>query len=211
MEESVVEPVDHHEVVVALNAFMREREQTHTALDYALKEFTTRLFAALEHALSTLAGAGVPGVGKYRRLAHPSGGHEGFQMMIEEWSIIFVPLPGFARPNPLDEARIPAAQFKDPCARIAVFLTDHPQTRAFYDFLIFQDGSWFAWGYGWPKQQSDIESTDFEALAMDLIYSFIKDIFRTWHTRDETVLAAALDAKRRCFVFGLPGEEMQGL
>ncbi|MEW6578312.1 MAG: hypothetical protein AB1435_03865 [Chloroflexota bacterium] len=205
-----MEASDHHEVVAALNALMREREQTRAALDYALKEFSTRLFAALERALGALVEAGVPGVGKYRRLPHPSGGREGFLMLIEEWNIILMPLQGFARPNLLDDARIPAAQFKEPCARIAVFLTDNPQASAFYDFLIFQDGSWFAWGYGWPKQQSDIESTDFESLAMDLVYSFIKDIYRTWHTRDETALAAALDAKRRCFFFGLPGEERQG-
>ena len=202
---------DQQEVVAALKALMREREQTVAALDHALKEFSARLFAALESALGEMAAAGVPGVGKCRRLAHPGGsGLEGFQIFIEEWSIILMPLPGFARPNPLDDARVAAVLFKEPCARIAVFLTDNPQTSAFYDFLIFQDGSWFAWGYGWPKQQSDIESTDFEALAMELIYSFIKDIFRTWQTRDATALAAALDAKRRCFSFGLPGEERQG-
>jgi len=205
-----VDASDHHEAIAALNALMRERDQARAALDYALKEFSTRLFTALEHALDALVKAGVPGVGKYRHLAHPSGGREGFQMFIEEWSIILMPLPGLARPNLLDEARIPAAQFKEPCARIAVFLADNPQASAFYDFLIFQDHSWFAWGYGWPKQQSDIENTDFETLAMDLVYSFVKDIYRTWHTRNETALAAALDAKRRCFSFGLPGEERQG-
>jgi len=202
---------DLEEVVAAIGAIMRERDQSRTTLDRALQEFSTRLFAALEGALNALAQAGVPGVGRYRRLAHPAGGgREGFQLFIDEWSIILMPLQGVARPNALDEARIPSVQFKERCARIAVFLTDNPQASAFYDFLIFQDRSWFAWGYGWPKQQSDIESTDFDALAMELIYSFIKDLYQTWHTRDETALAAALDAKRRCFTFGLPGEERQG-
>ena len=66
-------------------------------------------------------------------------------------AIIFVPMLSFARPNPADEARIPPIQFKELCGRIAVFLTDDPQGKAFYDFIIFQDESWFAWGYGWPK------------------------------------------------------------
>lgn len=202
---------DRQEVIEILNALMRQREQTFATLEEALREFSSRLFAALERALTDIAQAGVPGLGKYRRLAHPAGGREGFQMFIEEWSIIFIPLQGFARPNPLDEARIPTVQFKEPCARIAVFLTDNPQGSAFYDFLILQDGSWFAWGYGWPRQQSDIENTDFDALAMELIHSFTKDIFKTWHTRSNTQLAAALDARKRCYVFGLPGEELQGL
>ena len=113
---------------------------------------------------------------------HPAGGgREGLRIFIGDWSIIFVPLTGFARPNALDQARIPSAQFKEHCARIGVFLTDDPNGHAFYDFIIFADGSWFAWGYGWPKQQADIESTDFEALAGELLYSFVRDIFLTWN------------------------------
>ncbi len=207
-----MDSADRQEAIEILNSMMRQREQTRAVLEETLHDFSTRLFTALEQALTEIAQAGVPGLGKYRRLAHPAGGgREGFQMFIEDWSIIFIPLLGFARPNVLDEARIPSVQFKEPCARIAVFLTDNPQGNAFYDFLILQDRSWFAWGYGWPRQQSDIESTDFEALALELIVSFAKDIFKTWHTRGNTQLAAALDAKKRCYTFGLPGEELQGI
>lgn len=206
-----MDSTDRQELIAILDSLMRQREQTRAILEEALRDFSSRLFEALEQALTEIAQAGVPGLGKYRRLAHPAGGREGFQMFIDDWSIIFIPLQGFARPNPLDEARIPSVQFKEPCARIAVFLTDNPQGDAFYDFLIFQDRSWFAWGYGWPRQQSDIESTDFEALALELIYSFTKDIFKTWHPRKNTLLAAALDAKKRGYAFGLPGEEPQGI
>ncbi len=205
-----METEDRQQLLRALDQMMTERMGIQRALDANVKEFASRLFAALERALKALETAGIPGVGKSRRLVHPAGGREGFQMFIEDWSIIFVPVLGFARPNALDEARIPSAQFKEPCGRIAVFLTDDPNGTAFYDFLIFHDGSWFAWGYGWPKQQSDIESTDFEALAMELVYSFIKDIFVTWHTRENTSLASTLDAKKRAYVYGLPGEERQG-
>ncbi len=201
---------DRQQILSSLNKLMAERVKTQEFLYEAVKVFSSRLFAALEQSLNTMATMGIPGIGKHRRLVHPAGGGlEGFQIFIEDWSIIFVPLLGFARPNTADEARIPSVQFKEECARIAVFLTDTPQGSAFYDILIFQDHSWFAWGYGWPKQQSDIESTDFDALAMELIYSFARDIFVTWHPRDETVLSAALDPKRRCFVFGLPGEDLQ--
>lgn len=207
-----MDSTDRQEIIEVLNTMMRQREQARAVLEEALHEFTSRLFEALEKALTEIAQAGVPGLGKYRRLAHPAGGgREGFQMFIDDWSIIFIPLLGFARPNPLDEARLPSVQFKEPCARIAVFLTDNPQGNAFYDFLILQDRSWFAWGYGWPRQQSDIESTDFEALAFELIHSFAKDIFKTWYTRSNTLLTAALDAKKRCYAFGLPGEEPQGI
>jgi hypothetical protein len=203
---------ERQHVLTLLNQMMSQRVQAQTSLNNTLKEFSDRLFSALESILETMQASGIPGVGKYRRLVHPAGGgREGFQLFIEDWSIIFVPLLGYARPNILDEARIPSVQFKEPCGRIAVFLTDDPNGNAFYDFLVFQDGSWFAWGYGWPKQQSDIESTDFEALALELVHSFIKDIFVTWHTRDATPLSTALDAKKRCYVFGLPGEERQGV
>jgi hypothetical protein len=192
----------------SLNKMMTERADMQARLDASLKEFSSRLFNALEQVLSEMAAAGIPGVGKTRRLVHPAGkGHEGLQVFIEDWSIIFVPLSGFARPNPVDEARIPPYQFKELCARIAVFLTDDPAGQAFYDFILFQDRSWFAWGYGWPKQQSDIESTNFEALALELVESFIKDIYVTWHVREDTSLAQVLDVKQRAYSYGLPGEE----
>ncbi|MBI5957321.1 MAG: hypothetical protein HY866_01205 [Chloroflexi bacterium] len=197
-------------IVNAVNQIMIQRAKTQASLSNALKEFSARLFSGLENVLDELDSKGVPGVGKYRRLVHPAGsGMEGFQMFVEDWSVIFVPLLGFARPNPQDEARITTAQFKEPCARIAVFLTDNPQGNAFYDFLIFQDHSWFAWGYGWPKQQSDIENTDFEGLAVDLVHGFISDIFVTWNVRDTTSLTVALDPKKHPYIFGLPGEERQ--
>jgi hypothetical protein len=44
-----------------------------------------------------------------------------------------------------------------------------------------------------------------------LIDSFVKDIFMVWQSREQTALAMALDAKRRAYSFGLPGEEQQGL
>ena len=202
----------HQDVIHDLGQFMSTRARTQAVLNRHIKEFTSRLFGALETALAELAAANVPGLGKSRRLVHPAGGgREGLQVFIEDWSIIFVPLPGLARPNVLDEARIPPSQFKEGCGRIGVFLTDEPDATAFYDFLIFQDGSWFAWGYGWPKQQSDIDSTDFEGLALELIDSFVKDIFMVWQSREQTALAAALDAKKRAYSFGLPGEEQQGL
>jgi hypothetical protein len=206
-----VETAEHQKVVTSLTQMMERRAQAREVLSNHLREFSTRLFLALERMLTVLQEQGVQGLGKSRRLVHPAGaGREGLQIFIEDWSIIFVPLLGFARPNAADEARIPPIQFKELSARIAVFLTDDPQGRAFYDFIIFQDGSWFAWGYGWPKQQSDIESTDFESLALELLSSFVKDIYTTWGTRGDTSLAVALDPKRQPFSFGLPGEERMG-
>lgn len=201
-------PEDRLKMFDSLDRIMREREQTRERLNTTLQEFTARLFAALEKALAEISTRGTPGIGKSRRLKHPSGGgREALQIYIEDWSIIFVPMLHFARPNAADEARIPPIQFKEPCGRIAVFLTDDPQAVAFYDFIIFQDDSWFAWGYGWPKQQDSIAHTDFEALAWELLYSFTKDIVTTWHTRDHTTLAMAFDPKHRGYTFGLPGDE----
>lgn len=195
------------QIIQSLNA----RAELQAILSENLKVFSSRLFVALENALEGLQEQQVIGMGKSRRIAHPAGnGREGLQVFIEDWSIILVPLMGFARPNARDEAVISNALFKEPCARIAVFLTDDPQGRAFYDFIIFQDGSWFAWGYGWPKQQADIENTDFDGLALELLHSFVKDIFTTWNTRTDTALAAALDPKRQAYIYGLPGEARQG-
>jgi hypothetical protein len=206
-----VDPQERQEILKSLNQLLTARARSQAVLNKHVREFSNRLFSAIETVLATMEASGIPGLGKSRRLVHPAGGgREGLQVYIEDWSIIFVPLPGFARPNIFDEARIPPAQFKDGCGRIGVFLTDEPDGKAFYDFLVFQDGSWFAWGYGWPKQQSDIDSTDFEGLALELIYSFVRDIFITWDTRAQTVLSTALDTKKRAYTFGLPGEEQQG-
>ena len=202
---------EHQQILMALHEIMTRRARVQADLARSVREFASRLFSAIETVLATMEASGIPGVGKSRRLAHPAGGgQEGLQVFVEDWSIIFVPLLGFARPNIVDEARVPPYQFKELCGRIAVFLTDNPSGTSFYDFLIFQDRSWFAWGYGWPKQQSDIESTDFEALALELVHSFAEDIFMTWQTRADTSLANALDTKKRAYTFGLPGEEIQG-
>jgi hypothetical protein len=169
-----------------------------------------RLFEALERVLGELKEQDIKGFGTCRRIKHPASDNIGLQIYIEDWSIIFVPLSGFARPSLADEARIPPFQFKEISARIAVFLGDDPQGRAIYDFLIFQDGSWFAWGYGWPKQHSDIDNTNFDDLALELLFSFVKDIYVTWPSRGETSLAMSMDAKRPPYIFGLPGEDRQG-
>jgi len=195
------------EILGALRQLMAARASTRMRLDELTQEFAARLFTGLARALDELETQGIPGLGKYRRLKVPDGSREAFQIFVEDWSILFVPLSGTARPNALDEARISGAQFKEPAGRIAAFLSDDPQASAFYDFLIFRDGAWFAWGYGWPRQQDDIEHTDFEALAWELIYSFAKDIFTTWQVRAETTLGAALDKKRRAWTLGLPGDE----
>ncbi len=203
---------NHEEFLVAIEQILQERAATYAALSEKLTVFSERLFSALEAVLEDARQRNIPGLGKSRRLMHPAGGgREGLQIFIGDWSIIFVPLTGFARPNALDQARIPSAQFKEHCARIGVFLTDDPNGHAFYDFIIFADGSWFAWGYGWPKQQADIESTDFEALAGELLYSFVRDIFLTWNPRAETTLAASMDPKQRTYLFGLPGEDRQSV
>lgn len=202
---------EREDLLKTLNQTMTRRMQTRRTLNDTLREFCERLFAGMEVVLDTMQASGIPGIGKYRRLTHPGArGHEAFQIFIEDWSIIFVPMSGFARPNVGDEALIEQYLFKQSCGRIGVFLTDEPQGMAFYDFMIFEDRSWFAWGYGWPRQQADIQETDFEALSLELINSFVKDIFVTWNTREETLLSQALDSKKHSYEFGLPGEEQQG-
>ncbi len=202
---------DREDLLKTLNQLMTRRMQLRRTLNDTLHEFCERLFAGMEAVLEAMQASGIPGVGKYRRLTHPGArGHEAFQLFIEDWSIIFVPMSGFARPNITDEALIEQFRFKQPCARMGVFLTDEPQGAAFYDFLIFEDRSWFAWGYGWPRQHADIQDTDFEMLALELIHSFVKDIFVTWYTREGSRLSDALDSKKRTYEFGLPGEEQQG-
>lgn len=206
-----MDPREREELLKELNGTMTQRVRMRTRLNTALDEFCKSLFAAFETVLATLEASGIPGVGKYRRLTHPGArDREAFQCFIEDWSIIFVPLNGVARPNLDDEPLVAPYLFKLPCARIAVFLGDDPKSEAFYDFLIFEDRSWFAWGYGWPRQQADIEDTDFEALALELIMSFVQDIFLSWQSREGTVLGEALDSKKRCLTFGLPGEDQHG-
>jgi hypothetical protein len=120
---------------------------------------------------------------------------------------MFVPLVGTAWPNSRDEAQIPGAAFKELCGRIAVFIGSEPEAPSFFDILILSNGSWFAWGFGWPKQAATLEDTNFKALSYELLASFVKDIHTTWRTRGNTQLGAAMDARRRVYTFGLPGDE----
>lgn len=190
---------------------MDRRQQDYQRLEFLLKTFTERLYAGFEEAIQTVQAEGIRNIAKPRYLAHPAGGEwrRVMQLGIEDWRILIVPLVGYAWPNLKDEAMIPGSAFKEPCARIAFFLMqqDDPETQAFYDVIILLNASWFAWGYGWPKQQDDVERTNFTALALDMLASFIKDIHLTWGTRDTTTLAKAMDPKRRAYIFGLPGDD----
>lgn len=189
---------------------MRHRQQQRERLEHLLEVFTTRLYQGFEEAVTLAQHAGISNVGEPRYSNHPAGGwRRVMQIPIEDWRIVVVPLVGSAWPSLRDEAMIPGSFFKEPCARLAFFLLqqDDPQCTAFYDVIILIDSSWFAWGYGWPKQQDDVENTNFTNLALDLLASFTKDIHLTWQPRAETTLASAMDPKRRAYRFGLPGEE----
>lgn len=189
---------------------LTRRAQDQERLEYLLEIFANRLFEGFEEAAKIAQEEGLTGIGTPRYLKHPAGGwRRVLQLPIGDYKIVMVPLLGAAWPNIADEAMIPGSAFKEPCARIAFFLMqqEDTQTTAFYDAIILLNRSWFAWGYGWPKQQDNAETTNYTNLALDMLSSFIKDIHLTWRMRDETTLSDAMDPKRRAYVFGLPGEE----
>jgi hypothetical protein len=200
------------ELVVNLQSEMSDiilrRRKEREYVTECTTQFVQGLFGALRQVSQTLRDQGLHELGEPRLVDHPAGnGLKGLQVPIEDWSVIFVPLVGNARPNIRDEAQIPPMFFKQIAGRVAVFIGNEPTTNAFYDFLILPSGAWFAWGYGWPRQANTIEETDFELLAYGLLSSFIKDIFVTWRTREETSLGAAMDARRRAYLYGLPGDD----
>lgn len=194
--------------IAEIEDLLTERRRQRQFVETQTQAFTDKLFKAVKAAVLDLRQRGLGEFGEPRMIEHPAGGgRNALQLTIEDWGIIFVPLVGIARPNIRDEAQIHGAAFKQLCGRIAVFIGNDPLEESFYDFLILSDGSWFAWGFGWPRQASTIEESDFETLAYALLNSFVKDIFVTWRTRDETTLGAAMDARKRAYVFGLPGDE----
>lgn len=191
---------------------MARRKADRDRVEALLENFCDQLFIGIHKAVQTIQQAGIEGIGTPRLLKHPHGGwRRVMQLFIEDWSIMVVPLVGAAWPNLRDEAMIPAGAFKELCGRIAFFLSKsadpNPEQTAFYDIIVLLNSSWFAWGYGWPKQQDSIELTNFTNLALDLLASFVKDIHLTWGTRDDTRLADAMEPKKRAYQFGLPGEE----
>lgn len=201
-----------------INALLKEltlRKEQRDLVEGLMEKFTGRLYEAMESAVTQTIASGVPGLSKPRRIPHPAGDwRQALQIFIEDFTVIIVPLVGAAWPNPRDEAKITQSRFKEPCGRIALFLGDDPNAESFYDFLIFSDGSWFAWGYGWPRVSDDIENTNFESMAFEILTSFVKDIHTTWRPRRihagqvaGTALSQSLDAKKRAYSFGLPGEE----
>lgn len=198
-----------------LNHELLDRIQQRQHIERLMEQFTNQLFRAFETAVAEANAVGIPGLGKPRRIPHPSGDwRQALQLNIEDWSVIIVPLVGAARPNPRDEARITASRFKEICGRIAFFVGDDPAAESFYDFLIFADGFWFAWGYGWPRLDDNMDKTDFVQMAFELLTSFVKDIHTTWRPRrmttihsNGTALSQSLDAKKRAYHFGLPGDE----
>jgi hypothetical protein len=173
--------------------------------------FVDTLFATFQSVIDECRQRGITEFGDPRMIDHPAGGgRRALQVPIEDWSVIFVPLVGLARPNIKDEAQIPGSAFKELSGRVAVFIGSEPDANAIYDFLILPNGAWFAWGYGWPRHGSTIEETNFRALCFELLASFAKDIRVTWRPRVETTLGVSMDARRRPYTFGLPGDEAAG-
>lgn len=211
---------DHEEdlPIAALGKELSVRAKQRAAIEELMEKFTGRLFDAFERSIAQTTAQGIPGFGKPRRVPHPAGGwRQALQIFIEDWSIIVVPLVGAAWPNPRDEARIDSFRFKEPCGRIAMFVGDDPTTESFYDFLLFADASWFAWGFGWPRIAADIDSTNFDRMAFELLLNIVRDVHTTWRPRriggvaastsSGTALSQSLDAKKRAYNYGLPGDE----
>jgi hypothetical protein len=206
---------DSDNPLVVLQKELSLRKQQRETIERLMEVFTKRLYEAFETSVAQTLAAGIPGLGKPRRIPHPAGDwRQALQVYIEDWSVVIVPLVGAAWPNPRDEAKISSSRFKEPCGRIALFIGDDPSSESFYDYLIFSDGSWFAWGFGWPRVADNIEDTNFEVMALELLTSFVKDIHTTWRPRrvapnsiSGTALSQSLDAKKRAYNFGLPGEE----
>ena len=191
-----------------METVLSERRKQREYVRQQTQQFADSLFNALQAVAYECREKGLTEIGEPRLIDHPAGGGKrGLQIPIEDWSVIFVQLVGVSRPNIRDEAQVPGYFFKQPAGRIAVFIGNEPETTSFYDFLILANGSWFAWGYGWPKKAETIGETDFKILAYSLLSSFVKDIFTTWRTRDDTTLSYAMDARKRAFIFGLPGDE----
>jgi hypothetical protein len=190
------------------NVLLERRRQRQFVLKKT-NQFVTELFNALQAVVLECRERGLTELGEPRLIEHPAGGgRQALYLPIEDWNVTFVPLVGTARPNIRDEAQIPGMLFKQIAGRIVVFIGSEQDSTAFYDFLVLPTGAWFAWGYGWPRQASTVEETDFKMLAYGLLSSFIKDIFTTWRTREATTLSAAMDARRRAYVFGLPGDDV---
>ena len=199
---------DDDDQIAILKREMSARKTRYSAVEAMTREFTEQLFAAFEANIRRAIAEGVPNLGEPRRIAHPAKDwRQMLQIFIEDWSLIFVPLIGAAWPSPRDEAKIVTYRFKEPCGRIAVFWADDPTENSFYDFLIFPEGFWFAWGYGWPRSQDTLDTTNFIQITQEMLVSFVKDIHTTWRSRGETTLGNALDVKRRAYRFGRPGEE----
>jgi hypothetical protein len=198
----------------ALSTIEEIFNQRRTQRDYLNQQttaFVEALFATFNTVIEECRQRGITEFGEPRMIDHPAGGGKrALQIPIEDWSVIFVPLAGLARPNIKDEAQIPGSAFKELSGRIAVFIGSEPDANAIYDILILPNGSWFAWGYGWPRHGSTIEETNFPALCMELLASFAKDIRVTWRPRAETTLGVSMDARRRPYTFGLPGDEAAG-
>jgi hypothetical protein len=206
---------DEDHSINVLKREMQRRRDEKEKIEQMMRHFTTNLFTSVESAFAQAQKYGIGGLTKPRRIAHPAGDwRQALQIFIEDWNVIIVPLVGAAWPNPKDDAKIHSSKFKEACGRVAMFIGDDPNGESFYDFLIFADGSWFAWGYGWPRIVDNIEMTNFEQLGWELVTSFVKDIHTTWRPRkvvrqrmEGTLLSQSLDAKKRAYDYGLPGDE----
>jgi hypothetical protein len=193
---------DRQDILNEMANAMQQRQKQRDQIRQQVIEFTEKLFDGLENAATQARQAEILAYGPPKRLPHPAAQELSIlQLFIEDWKVVLVPMIGAARPAFKDEAQIPGAKFKELSGRIVVYIGDNPSTGAFYDFLIFTDHSWFAWGYGWPRQSDDIDHTDFEQLGFELLLSFGRDIYKVWSTRAETQLKMVVDKTNPAYEF----------
>lgn len=196
-----MDPRERQKILSLMLKTMNERQVERARIQSALSDFVEALFDSLENAVMLAQQAGIRGYATPQRHPHPAeNGLSILEIFIEDWSVQLVPMIGAARPALRDEPQVTGSRLKELVGRVGVFIPHDPD-QALYDFIVFGDGSWFAWGYGWPKAQSSLQGTDFEQLALELLLSFGRDIFTTWPPRDETSLSAATDAHKAAYTY----------
>lgn len=165
-------------------AVQKHNQEAEQALEQ-LNQFTTLLYSIIKQTVSDLAEAGVD----IDELEEKNLG-DGKKTLSFEWrksKWIFIPLVGTGLP---DSSVKLGANMELQAGRLIMFEQpiDEPEVGyPLYEFYVFPDGAWYAWGFGWTQRKLDgFDSTKLQDFVLYFFEALlVKDVKEMWPVRSK--------------------------
>ena len=161
-----------------------------------LKTFARVLYDSIEYLFTELNNRHVTGISAPQRNVLDSE-IESLRFSWKGFEFLFVPFNAVATPS-RDECRVDEQTRQTKSGRLVVFMhpLEHPEHGdAVYFFDVFSNGTWSAWGLGYPVMKNSITSEIVREVVLKLIDSLLT-MPSEWNLLKDTKYAADLEQQR---------------